>query len=159
MEAMERATVHQPFGRWPSESARDSVTLDFDRRHRRRIRLLTDSGDALLLDLPKTRVLRHGDGIQTEAGAWLRIDAAVEPLLEVCAKDALHLARIAWHVGNRHVPAELADGSLRIRPDHVIAQMLEGLGAQVRSIEAPFQPEPGAYAESSPHSHSHHHHD
>jgi urease accessory protein len=153
MEPMERATTHRPAGHWPLDRAGDSLTLDFDRRHRRRIRLVTDSGRALLLDLPKTAVLHQDDGIQTEAGAWLRIDAAVEALLEARAQDAHHFARLAWHVGNRHVPAELGALSLRIRPDHVIAEMLVRLGAEVREIEAPFHPERGAYAQEGHHAH------
>jgi urease accessory protein len=155
MEPLERAVLHRTAGSWPLDHARDTVTLDFDRRHRRRIRLTTDSGRGLLLDLPKTAVLHHGDGIQTEAGAWLRVAAAPEALLEARARDALHFARLAWHVGNRHIPAELGDLRIRIRPDHVIAAMLERLGAEVHALEGPFLPERGAYAEEAGHGHSH----
>lgn len=150
---MERATRHLAAGQWPAERASDRLTLDFDRRHRRRIRLVTDSGSPLLLDLPEAAVLAHGDGLCTERGTWLRVEAAAERLLEVRARDPLHLARLAWHVGNRHVPAELRPDTLRIRPDHVIAAMLEGLGARVGEVVAPFQPERGAYAERSGHAH------
>ena len=150
---MERASLHRPAGQWPAEQAVDSVTLDFDRRHRRRLRLVTDAGAPLLLDLEKTAVLCHGDGLRTERGSWVRVEAAAEPLLEIRARDAQHLARLAWHVGNRHVPAEVGASTLRIRPDHVIAGMLEGLGADVREILEPFLPERGAYAEDHERAH------
>jgi urease accessory protein len=150
---MERVHTHLPAGHWPDERSSDCLTLVFDQRHRRRLRLVTDSGTPLLLDLPRTTVLCHGDGLRTEAGIWIQVAAAEEPLLEVTARDAHHLTRLAWHVGNRHVAAEIGAGSLRIRPDHVIAAMLEGLGGQVKELVAPFQPEGGAYAGHEDHDH------
>lgn len=150
---MRQAEQHSPAGSWAPEAASDSVTLDFDMRHRRRIRLVTDAGEPLLLNLPKAVALGEGDGLRTDRGEWILVRAAVEPLLEVTAEDRRHLTRLAWHVGNRHVPAEIGEEALRIRPDHVIAQMLEGLGGRVRSIEAPFQPERGAYAHGGDHAH------
>jgi urease accessory protein len=148
-------------GEWPSQEAGDGVTLDYDHRHRRRLRLSSDSGAELLLDLPKAVALAEGDGLRTEAGAWIAVCAAAEPLLELRCADGHQLLRLAWHIGNRHVPAELRGRAIRIRPDHVIADMVRRLGGQVREIEAPFQPEAGAYAEraGSPHSHSHVHAD
>jgi urease accessory protein len=157
LSALDRATSFQHAGRWPRHEASDSVTLDFDRRHRRRLRLATDSGAELLLDLPKAAALAAGDGLRTEGGAWIEVRAAEEPLLEVTCGDAHRLLRLAWHIGNRHVPAEIAPTAIRIRPDHVIAAMLRGLGAAVREIVAPFQPEGGAYAEEGGHAHGHHH--
>ena len=121
------------------------MTLDYDHRHRRRLRLSTDSGAELLLDLPKAVPLAEGDGLRTEEGAWIAVRAAAEPLLEVTCADAHGLLRLGWHIGNRHVPAELRREAIRIRPDHVIADMVRGLGGYVRQIEAPFQPESGAY--------------
>lgn len=156
-ETLERATSHHPAGEWPRDDARDRATLDFDQRHRRRVRIVTDSGTSLLLDLPKAVALAAGDGLALEGGGFVEIVAAPEPLLEVRGDDAHHLARLAWHVGNRHVPAELREDAIRIRPDHVIAEMLAGLGACVSELEAPFQPESGAYAGSHAHGPRHEH--
>lgn len=133
------------------------VTLDYDHRHRRRLRLATDTGAELLLDLPKAAALADGDGLCSEAGTWIAVRAASEPLLELTCDDAHHLLRLGWHIGNRHVPAELRAGAIRIRPDHVIADMVRGLGGRVRELEAPFQPEAGAYAAASGHAHGHAH--
>lgn len=149
---MRRATSHSPRGHWPKDAATDSVTLDYDSRHRRRIRLTTDGGAPLLLDLPKAVALGHGDGLRTETGDWVAVWAAPEPLLEITADNPHHLLRLAWHIGNRHIPAQIEAGAIRIRPDHVIAEMIVGLGGHVREIRAPFQPEAGAYAG---HGHAH----
>lgn len=154
---MLRAMATRAEGEWPPGSAVDSVTLDFDRRHRRRVRLTTDGGLDLLLDLPRTVVLGSGVALETQQGL-IEVRAAEEALLEVSARDSHHLLRLAWHLGNRHVPAQILDDALRIRPDHVLAAMLEGLGGEVAPVEAPFEPESGAYArESAGHGHGHDH--
>jgi len=142
---MLRAVAHSPVGHWPAAQAADAVTLDYDARHRRRIKLTTDRGDALLLDLPKAVAMAQGDGLKTETGGWVAVYAAPESLLEIIAPDTHALLRLAWHIGNRHVPAEIGT-TIRIRRDHVIAEMIVGLGGTVREITAPFQPERGAYA-------------
>jgi urease accessory protein len=139
-------------GSWPAERAADSVTLDYDARHRRRIRLVSDGGTDFLLDLPAAAVLGQGDGLRLEDGHWLRVVAAPEDLLEVRCDSPAALARVAWHLGNRHLPAELGPDWIRLRPDHVIAAMLAGLGAQLALVQAPFEPERGAYAQD-PHGH------
>ena len=154
---MKRALEVAPAGTWPAQAARDSVTLDFDRRHRRRLRLQTDGGEAVLLDLERAVALAEGDGLNLGDGHWLAVRAAPEPLLEVCGRDTRHFARIAWHLGNRHLPCDVRADSLLIRPDHVIAEMLRRLGATVREVEAPFQPEGGAYATGHSHDHGHGH--
>ncbi len=157
---MLRAIEHFPASAWPPEAARDYLTLDFDARHRRRLTLTTVSGEPILLDLPKAVAMADGDGLRLEDGRWLRITAAVEPLLEVRCAHAQDLARIAWHLGNRHLPAEIGNGSIRIRPDHVIEAMLAQLGAAVSHVEAPFQPEGGAYggqSRAADHGHGHSH--
>jgi len=155
---VQRLISHHPAGSWPRAEARDHATLDYDHRHRRRLRIRSDSGAALLLDLPKAVAIAEGDGLRLEEGGWVGVIAAPEPLLEIRADDPLHLVRLAWHVGNRHVAAEVRPaGALRIRPDHVIAEMLAGLGGRVSQLVAPFQPESGAYAPG--HSHSGHSHD
>jgi urease accessory protein len=134
-------------GAWPKDEAAGSVTLTFDDRHRRRIRMATDQGEPVLLNLTKPEPLADGDGLAFEDRGWLEVHAAAEDVLEVDGDDRGHLARLAWHLGNRHLPTEiLADGRLRIRHDHVIEEMLLHLGARLRRIQAPFQPEGGAYA-------------
>ena len=155
--AVRRATSHHRAGSWPSAEVLDVATLDYDRRHRRRLRIVTDSGAPLMLDLPKAVVLEEGDGLALETGGWVGVRAASESLLEVTADDPHHLLRLAWHVGNRHIPAEIRAGALRIRPDHVIAEMIVGLGGVVRAIEAPFQPESGAYSGGHAPGHGHGH--
>jgi len=151
---MRNASIHRPAGHWPKEKAAGTLTLDFDARHRRRIRLTTDYGEDVLLDLPKTVAMADGDGLQLEDGNWLRIRAANETLIEVQHADRHQLVRLAWHLGNRHLPTEIRENSLLIRPDHVIEDMLIAFGAKLLKIEAPFQPEGGAYG-TSEHGHRH----
>ncbi len=155
---MNRAVAVASVDHWPAETACDSVTLSFDMRHRRRIRLQTDGGQAMLLDLERAVALAQGDGLKLDDGRWVAVRAAPEPLLEVRGRDTRHFARIAWHLGNRHLACDVQPDRLLIRPDHVIADMLRGLGAAVREVEAPFQPEGGAYASGHGH-HDHGHHD
>lgn len=166
-DPLPRATVVLPTGTWDAAAARDAVTVDFDDRHRRRKRYVGTTGLAFLLDLPGAAVLRDGDGLLLEDGGIVAVRAAPEPLVEIRARTAHELLRLAWHLGNRHLPAEIASDRLLIRYDHVIVHMLEGLGAQVRRVEAAFNPEGGAYGEHNRdphhrhgHAHDHdHHHD
>jgi urease accessory protein len=141
-------------GQWPRDRARGTVTLGYDDRHRRRLRLESDAGEPFLLDLPRAGVLEEGDGLALSDGSWLAVQAAPEALIEVTASSPELLTRLAWHIGNRHLPAQLEGGRILIRDDHVIAAMLDGLGARLRRIDAPFTPERGAYAAEP-----HHHHD
>ena len=134
-------------GRWPAAAARDSVTLAWDDRYRRRLRLTSDGGEALLLDLDRARALHGGDGLALEDGGWVAVVAAPEAVVDVACADARALARFAWHLGNRHVPTQLLEGGLRFRDDAVIVDMLRGLGASVARLDAPFDPEPGAYSD------------
>ena len=143
---MLRAHRIAPAGHWPSEQCRGTVTLAYDDRHRRRLRLATDAGEAILLDLPQTAVLADGDGLALSEGGFVAVRAAPEDLVEITADTPALLARIAWHIGNRHVPAELDGQRILIRDDHVIVAMVEGLGGAVRRVKAPFTPEGGAYA-------------
>jgi urease accessory protein len=158
---MDRAFVHSRAGQWPLEKATGSLTLDFDARHRRRFLLATDQGHDVLLDLPETTAMADGDGLQLEDGRWLKVQAAQEDLVEIGHEDPGQLTRLAWHLGNRHLPTEIRDRVLRVRPDHVIEEMLRGLGAHLRRVLAPFQPEGGAYGHGHRHTHGgdHHHHD
>lgn len=143
---MRRATAVRRRGEWPDEAARDTVTLAYLDRHRRRIRLVADSGEAFLLDLARAHHLADGDGLELDNGGFIRVRAAAEPVLEVAAGDRAALLRIAWHLGNRHLPVQVAGEGLRIRADHVIAEMVTGLGGRLTALEAPFDPETGAYA-------------
>lgn len=137
--------------------ADDRVVLDSDGRHRRRVTLTTARGERILLDLPKAVAMRHGERLALEDGRTVEIVAAPEPLFEIVATDAHHLARLAWHLGNRHVPAEIGSDRILIRRDHVLADMIRGLGGTVREVTAPFEPESGAYAHADGHRHEHGH--
>ncbi len=148
-----RVTDIHPAGTWDARHEIDRVLIDYDRRFRRRIVLATELGAEVLIDLPQAVRLRDGDGLLVEAGV-VRICAQDEELMEIHAHDESDLIRIAWHLGNRHLPVQLLGDRIRIRTDHVIGEMVEGLGGHVDPIRAPFDPEAGAYAGGH-----HHHHD
>jgi urease accessory protein len=139
---------------WSGEPA-DHVVLNYDDRCRRRLAMKGAKGVAFLLDLPAPAGLGDGDALVLEDGRLIEVVAAPEPLLEIRCADAKHLARVAWHLGNRHLPTQLLATSLLVRRDHVIAEMAVRLGAEVIEVEAPFDPEGGAYAAPG----NHHHHD
>ncbi|WP_420404483.1 urease accessory protein UreE [Nisaea sp.] len=153
-----RAVSHETAGHWDRARQVGQVTLAFDDRHRRRIRLETDEGASVLLDLPRAVALSDGDGLELEdGGGWVRVAAAPEPVMEVRASSPHHLLRLAWHIGNRHLPAQISETVILLRPDHVIADMLRGLGATVTETERTFQPEGGAYDHGHGHAHEHGH--
>lgn len=161
---MRRAISVMPSGSW-NGGVSATVTLAFDERHRRRIRMIDDAGEPFLLDLPDAVQLADGDGLALEGGGVIAVKAAPEPVAEIRCRDAETAARIAWHIGNRHTPLQvLAEGRLRIRDDHVLVAMVEGLGATVARLSAPFEPEGGAYANAASqgtghrHGHNHNHH-
>jgi urease accessory protein len=172
---MIRATEVKGQHRW-TEAPADTVVLDFDDRHRRRMAMTGTRGLEFLLDLENAVALRGGDALVLEDGRLVEVVAAPEPLLEIRGSDPAHLVRLAWHLGNRHLPTQITAKGLRIRRDHVIEAMVKGLGARVIEIEAPFDPEGGAYAghahagedaahrhagdahEHAAHDHGHHHH-
>ena len=154
-------------GGWSGEPA-DSVVLDYDERHRRRVTMKGVRGLEFLLDLEEALLLRGGDGLKLEDGRIVEVVAAPEPLAEIRAAEPAALVRIAWHLGNRHLPTELTRKAMRIRRDPVIEDMARGLGATVLAIDAPFNPEGGAYAKGGHdhdghdhhgHDHDHHGHD
>jgi len=152
-----RATSVKTATTW-SGSATDTVVLDYDDRHRRRVTMKGTRGLSFLLDLPEAASLRHGDALVLDDGRLVEVVAAPELLFEVRGDDPQHLTRIAWHLGNRHVPTQILARALRIRRDHVLKEMLRGLGGCVVEIEAPFDPEGGAYTTpSAQHHHGHHH--
>lgn len=162
---MVRAIKVEPQHRW-TEPPADIVVLDFDDRHRRRMAMTGTRGLEFLLDLEAAIALRGGDALVLEDGRLIEVVAAPEPLIEIRGSDPHHLIRVAWHLGNRHLPTQIMPKGLRIRRDHVIEAMVKGLGARVIEIEAPFDPEGGAYAggghgheEIGHHETGHHHRD
>ena len=155
---MIRAIRVEAAGDWRATAA-DTVVLDYDDRHRRRIAMTGVRGFSFLLDLDEAVALRHGDGLVLEDGRIIEVSAAPELLSEIRARNGDHMIRIAWHLGNRHLPTQMVGSKLRIRRDHVIEEMVQGLGAEVAHIEAAFDPEGGAYAHGHGGHHSHHHHD
>ena len=154
---MNRAQQILPAGSWKSTKASDQIALDYDARHRRRFRYVADAGTDFLLDLARATVLNHGDGLVLDDGRIIEVIAAPESLTEVKAQTPQELIKLAWHIGNRHLPAQLDADRILIREDHVITDMLIGLGAQVRHLQAPFTPESGAYANAHSHAQQHEH--
>jgi urease accessory protein len=144
-----------------SEPPADTIVLDFDDRHRRRMAMMGTRGLEFLLDLENAVALRGGDALVLDDDRLIEVIAAPEPLVEIRGIDPHHLVRVAWHLGNRHLPTQITGKGLRIRRDHVIEAMVQGLGARIIEIEAPFDPEGGAYAgggHASGHGHAHDHH-
>jgi urease accessory protein len=154
-----RATVHRSAGQWPENLASDSLSLDFDARHRRRIQMTSEGGEDVLLDLPKAVPMSDGDGLQLEDGRWLCVRAAPELVVRIVHEDPIQLTRIAWHLGNRHLPTQVGPSDLRIRPDHVIELLLQRLGASLANVEVAFQPEGGAYTGGKHHAFLLHQHE
>jgi urease accessory protein len=162
---MIRATQVLAQHRW-TEAPADTVVLDFDDRHRRRMAMTGTRGLEFLLDLENAVALRGGDALVLDDNRLIEVVAAPEPLAEIRCNDPHHLVRVAWHLGNRHLPTQIMPKGLRIRRDHVIEAMVKGLGCRVIEIEAPFDPEGGAYpggghahaGEGGPHDHAAHDH-
>jgi urease accessory protein len=143
---MKRVTAIKPAGQWDASAARDTIVLDAQDRHRRRVVFVGAEGATYLLDLPRPAQLRDGDALVIEDGAVVRVTGKPEPLVEISAANAQELARLAWHIGNRHIEVQIAGDALRIRRDHVLEEMLRGLGATLSYVDAVFDPEHGAYA-------------
>jgi urease accessory protein len=138
-----------------------AATLPHDERHLRRRAIELTDGSKVLVDLPEPVTLGHGDRLVLEDGRQIEISAAPEELYDIRARDAVHLAELAWHIGNRHLAAAIDANRILILRDHVIKAMLEGLGATVTDTLEPFTPVAGAYSGHSPHSshsHGHDHH-
>ena len=153
---MRRACEIRTAGSWNAATAIDRVVLDAHERHRRRIAWTGERGTVFLLDLPHATALKDGDGLVLEDGAIVRVAGKAEPLLEIAAANPHELARLAWHIGNRHTEVQMVGDSLRIRRDRVIEDMLRRLGARLTLIEAPFDPEHGAYGHAQQHHHDDH---
>jgi urease accessory protein len=165
MSPLIRAVEVLPSGKWPAGTAVDRLVLSYDERHRRRLRYVAVGGTTFLLDLPRAAVLRAGDGLRLEDGRIVSVEASPEALVEVTAPDAAALIRLAWHIGNRHLPAQLEPRRILIREDAVIENMLRGLGATIEHVLEAFTPELGAYDNASTpagrhkHGHGHSHSD
>jgi len=152
---MMRATAVKPASAW-SGAAVDRIVLDHGDRHCRRVALTGANGLAFVLDLPAATRLHGGDALVLEDGRLIEVVAATEALLEIRCADPQHLARVAWHFGNRHVPVQVLGDTLRIRRDHVLAELAAQLGARVIPLEAPFEPEGGAYNSAHHHGDAQH---
>ena len=135
------------------EAPVDHVTLAHDERHLRRKLLHLASEEMVMLDLKETVMLADGDLLVLDDGSFVDVHAAKEELYEIHARSLQHMMELCWHLGNRHLPAEVNESRILIRRDHVIKDMLAGLGAEVKDIVAPFQPVRGAYHGG----HGHHH--
>lgn len=136
------------------------AVLAHDERHLRRKAIALSDGSKVLIDLPTPTVLNAGDTLVLDNGARIPVEAAPEDLYDIRGTDAEHLLHLAWHIGNRHLPAELRVDRILIGRDHVIRTMLQGLGATVTDVTGPFSPARGAYAEHGAgqgDGHGHHH--
>jgi len=151
---MLRATSIKPAAAWTGAAA-DRVVLDHGDRHCRRVTLTGANGLSFALDLPIATRLHGGDALVLEDGRLVQVVAAPEALLEIRCADPQHLARVAWHLGNRHVLVQVLPDALRIRRDHVLAELATQLGAHVTALEAPFEPEAGAYDGAHAHADAH----
>ena len=154
---MRRATQVLTQDEYGNRIVAGHLRLDHHHRHRRRLTLRTEEGETILLDLPAAVHLHGGDRLLLDDGAVLQVEALGEPLLQITATDMPALIRIAWHLGNRHLPTQLLGSALRIREDHVLEDMVRRLGATVTHVVAPFDPEGGAYAGLAGHRHGHTH--
>jgi urease accessory protein len=137
----------------------DSVMLAPDQRRLQSAHLTGVNGTLIGLMLPEPVMLRMGDAFELDDGSFVDIVIQPEPLVEARGNDLTHLARLAWHLGDRHVPVQVLTNRLRLRRDDALEAMLAALGARLTPIEAPFDPEGGAYATHAAPGHGHHHHD
>lgn len=131
------------------------MSLPFDTRQKTRFRAALADGREVAVTLPRGGILRGGDLLTGPDGLVVRVEAAAESVSTVQAAEPRALAVGAYHLGNRHVPLQVGEGWLRYRADHVLDDMVRGLGLDVRQEQAPFEPEGGAYGGG----HHHHHHD
>lgn len=142
-------------GAWDAARAADRVVLDSGDRRRRRIVLTGEKGTAFLIDFAAPVALRDGDGLVLDDGSLVLVSGASEALIEIAAGSALDCVRLAWHLGNRHTDVQIVGDRLRIRRDHVLEEMLRGLGARLSLMDAPFDPEPAAPSHEHPQGHEH----
>jgi urease accessory protein len=136
---VQRVIEIQPAGRWRGEPV-DRVVLDAGDRQRRRIVLTAEHGTTVLLDFARPVALHDGDGLVLEDGSIVEVTGLAESLVAVATETAADVVRLAWHIGNRHTEMQIAGETLRIRRDHVLEDMLRGLGARLTPVDAPFDP-------------------
>jgi urease accessory protein len=141
-----------------AERVVETVTLDHEGRHRRRVTLVGDGGLEFVLDLENATALNDGDALKLEDGRLVQVKAAAQKLLEIRAENPLRLMRMAYHVGNRHVSAEITADAIYIEDDHVLAEMARGQGCKVSAVMRAFAPERGAYDHDCGHDHGAHEH-
>lgn len=157
---MQRATSIVRKAAVKADQVTDTVVLTHEDRQRRRAVLKTMIGMEFLLDLDKASVISDGDAVRLEDGRLVAVHAAPEALLEIRAENPLRLMRVAWHIGNRHTPAEITADALYIEDDHVLAEMIRGQGCSITKVTRPFKPERGAYDHAGhDHENDHNHHD
>lgn len=141
---MQRVSDIRRAGAWNADAAIDRVVLDSGDRHRRRAVLTGECGTTILLDRPHPVSLRDGDGLVLEDGGIVAVVGEPEPLAEIEANAPRMLVSLAWHLGNRHTDVQFSGERIIIRRDHVLEEMVAGLGGLVTAVEAPFNPEPSA---------------
>jgi len=156
---MRRVASTKNRGDWDEAIARDRVVLDAGDRNRRRIVMTGEKGIVFLLDVEKPVSLRDGDGLVLDDGTIVLVAGEPEKLIEVAAGNALDTVRLAWHLGNRHTDVQIVADKIRIRRDHVLEDMLRGLGAHLTPLDAAFDPESPttSYEHGHAHHHGHHH--
>ncbi len=153
--ALQSESLLRIIGRFDGEAVREeTLTLPWSLRQRSRFRTRLDGGGEVGVFLPRGEMLRDGDRLEVEDGRCVRVVAACEDVAVARSQDVHQLARACYHLGNRHVPLEIAEDCVRFQPDHVLEDMLRALGLAVARETSPFQPEPGAYGQAG-HSHSH----
>jgi urease accessory protein len=152
---MHRVTTIKHASEWSISDASDRVVLDAADRNRRRIVMTGEKGTEFLLDEAKPISLRDGDGLVLDDGSIVLVTGEPEPLIEISAGSALDAVRLAWHLGNRHTDVQIVGGKIRIRRDHVLEDMLRGLGAKLSALDAPFDPEPASPSHEHRHEHDH----
>lgn len=158
LEAFERVTIVEDTKSAEGAEIAATLVLDYDQRQKCRLRVTTECGLEIGVFLPRGESLLDQDVLKTTDGKLIRVQAALEALSEVLCDDAWMLARAAYHLGNRHVPLQVLPGVLRYQTDYVLDDMVKQLGLSVMQVQAPFQPEKGAYhshAGQGGHSHGH----
>jgi urease accessory protein len=156
-KTMKRVVTIKARGEWDATEGCDRVVLDAGDRNRRRIVMTGEKGTEFLLDVEKPISLRDGDGLVLDDGSIVLVSGEQEHLIEISAGNALDTVRLAWHLGNRHTDVQIVADKIRIRRDHVLEDMLRGLGARLAPLDGSFDPESPTPSYGHDHHHGHHH--